>query len=129
MVIGGRGFLRAELVVHGIAAHSGGSRPTAGNAIAKAARVVEFLNAALLPTGGDRDGDGFDVPPKLTVTAIHGGECAGSCVELAAVLDQPPGAVGIAEDHGGVVVAGGHQARDDHQPAAFRSHEVALGLL
>jgi succinyl-diaminopimelate desuccinylase len=70
VVTGGRGVLRARVQVHGIAAHSGGSRP-APSAILKAAEATRRLHRAPLPGPG---GPGFPLPPKLTVTAIHGGE-------------------------------------------------------
>ncbi|SPL89474.1 Acetylornithine deacetylase [[Actinomadura] parvosata subsp. kistnae] len=70
VVTGGRGVLRARVQVHGIAAHSGGSR-AAPSAIHKAAEATSRLHRAPLPGPG---GPGFPLPPKLTVTAIHGGE-------------------------------------------------------
>lgn len=69
IVVGGRGVLRARLHVHGVSSHSGGSRPTP-NAIAKAAALVHELGAAALPGPVA----GFPPAPKLTVTAISGGE-------------------------------------------------------
>jgi succinyl-diaminopimelate desuccinylase len=69
VVTGGRGVLRARVQVHGIAAHSGGSR-TAPSAIVKAAEATWRLHRAPLPGPG---GPGFPLPPKLTVTAINGG--------------------------------------------------------
>ncbi|MGP4104396.1 M20 family metallopeptidase [Nonomuraea sp. KM90] len=70
VVTGGRGVLRARVGVHGIAAHSGGSK-SAPSAIVKAAEVIQRLHQAPLPQGS---GPAFPLPPKLTVTAIHGGE-------------------------------------------------------
>jgi succinyl-diaminopimelate desuccinylase len=67
LVIGGRGVLRANITVFGVAAHSG-SRRTAPNAVVKAADLVRALSAQELPDGGD-----FPVPPKLTVARIEGG--------------------------------------------------------
>ncbi|MFF0467540.1 M20 family metallopeptidase [Micromonospora zamorensis] len=69
IVVGGRGVLRARLHVHGVSSHSGGSRPTP-NAIVKAAALVRELGAAALPGPVA----GFPPAPKLTVTAISGGE-------------------------------------------------------
>jgi succinyl-diaminopimelate desuccinylase len=69
VIVGSRGFLRARLTVHGSAGHTGGRR-TEGNAVDKAAVLVRELTALPLPDASD----GFPVPPKLTVTAIHGGE-------------------------------------------------------
>lgn len=70
IVVGGRGFLRAVLTVRGEAAHSGAGRRRGINAVARAARLVGELGACELPPAGG----GFELPPALTVTAIHGGE-------------------------------------------------------
>ena len=48
LVIGGRGILRTDLRVYGIASHSGGSKVTP-NAVAKAATLVSELQAVKLP--------------------------------------------------------------------------------
>lgn len=69
VVTGGRGVLRARILVHGVAAHSGSSRP-APSAVAKAAGLVTALHAAELPTAGEE----FPLPARLTITAITGGE-------------------------------------------------------
>lgn len=70
IVIGGRGVLRLQLHIHGIASHSGSRRP-GQSAIAKAAELVTALHAISLPepTPGS-----FPLPGKLTVTSITGGE-------------------------------------------------------
>lgn len=70
LVTGARGFLRARVVVHGRAAHSGASGQRGVNAIERARALLERLAAAPLP-GAD---DAFPLPAKLTPTAIHGGE-------------------------------------------------------
>lgn len=70
LVIGGRGVLRARAHVHGVASHSGGSRPTP-SAISKATELVQALNELPLPHAA---GEAFPLPAKLTVTAINGGE-------------------------------------------------------
>lgn len=67
LVVGGRGVYRAAVRVHGVASHSGSSRRTP-SAIAKAADLVRELSAVRLP-----EPDGFPLPGKLTVTAMHGG--------------------------------------------------------
>ncbi|WP_306370169.1 M20 family metallopeptidase [Nocardiopsis sp. CC223A] len=67
LVIGGRGVYRVRLHVHGIAGHSGGSRPTP-SAISKAADLVRALEAEPLPEAAD----GF-AAGRLTVTAITAG--------------------------------------------------------
>jgi succinyl-diaminopimelate desuccinylase len=69
VIVGSRGFLRARLAVHGSAGHTGGRR-TEGNAVEKAAVLVTELAARPLPSTSER----FPLPPKLSVTAIHGGE-------------------------------------------------------
>lgn len=69
VVVGGRGVLRAEVVVTGVAAHSGSRRPATANAVVLAARLVARLDEVELP-GPD---PAFGPPPKVTVTAIDGG--------------------------------------------------------
>jgi succinyl-diaminopimelate desuccinylase len=71
VVVGGRGFLRAELVARGSAGHSGGTTATAGNAVEKAALLVTALSHQQLPSDSD---EAFPLPPKLTVATIQGGE-------------------------------------------------------
>jgi succinyl-diaminopimelate desuccinylase len=72
VVVGGRGFLRATLVVYGQASHTGSSDPPDdGNAVDKAALLVRALRRHRTPGSSDSD---LGLPPKLTVTAIHGGE-------------------------------------------------------
>jgi succinyl-diaminopimelate desuccinylase len=70
VVVGGRGILRVRLDVYGVAGHSAGRQPTS-NAITKAAELVTALSHLHLPDGTTED---FPPPPKLTVTAIGGGE-------------------------------------------------------
>jgi succinyl-diaminopimelate desuccinylase len=70
LVTGGRGMLRAELRVHGIASHSGG-REVTPSAIVKAAALASALAAVALPESA---GPEFPLSPRLTVTAIRGGE-------------------------------------------------------
>jgi succinyl-diaminopimelate desuccinylase len=70
VVIGGRGFLRATLTVHGKAAHSGASRSRGLNAIDRAIVLASALSAVPLPPATDD----FGLPPQITLTAIHGGE-------------------------------------------------------
>ena len=71
IVIGGRGFLRAEMVIHGTAGHTGAGDPGNGNAVSKAAQLVHELDRHREPAPVDPE---FGLSPKLTVTAIHGGE-------------------------------------------------------
>ncbi|MGA6173902.1 M20 family metallopeptidase [Streptomyces sp. NPDC012600] len=71
VVVGGRGLWRASITVHAPSGHSGSSRTVIG-AISRAARLVRLLDAAELPCA---EGDpGFPLPPKLSVTAFHGGQ-------------------------------------------------------
>jgi succinyl-diaminopimelate desuccinylase len=70
LVTGGRGILRADLRVYGVASHSGGSKVTP-SAVAKAAVLVSDLSATTLPGPG---GPEFPLKPRLTVTAITGGQ-------------------------------------------------------
>jgi succinyl-diaminopimelate desuccinylase len=70
VVTGGRGVLRARVHVHGVAGHSGSTRPGVG-AITKAAHLIRTLSEVPLP---GPPGPEFPLPAKLTVTAISGGE-------------------------------------------------------
>lgn len=69
LVTGGRGFLRARITFHGLAAHSGASSSRGINAIDRATLFLTHLASAPLPTGNDA----FPLPPKATVTGITGG--------------------------------------------------------
>jgi succinyl-diaminopimelate desuccinylase len=72
LVIGGRGYLRCDLVVPGQAGHTGSQRTASNeNAVERAADLVSTL--ARHATPGPLD-DAIDLPPKLTVTQIQGGE-------------------------------------------------------
>ena len=74
--VGGRGFERAVVSVHGKAAHSGASSQRGVNAVSAAARLVEQLEATPLPAGApppDPKEKAFPLPPTLTVTGIEGG--------------------------------------------------------
>src|SRR5690606_2110993 len=62
---------RATITVHAPAGHSGSSRTVVG-AISRAAHLVRLLDAVELP--GVEGSCGFPLPPKLSVTAFHGGE-------------------------------------------------------
>jgi succinyl-diaminopimelate desuccinylase len=81
LVTGGRGMLRAEMHVHGVASHSGG-REVTPNAIAKAAALVSALHSAHLPGPA---GPEFPLSPRLTVTAIRGGEGYSTVPDVCAV--------------------------------------------
>jgi succinyl-diaminopimelate desuccinylase len=78
VVVGGRGVLRTRIHVHGVSGHSGGKKTTP-SAIAKAAELVSFLHRMPLSEAGDGL---FPLPPKLTVTAINGGEGYSSVPDL-----------------------------------------------
>ncbi|MDM0033662.1 M20 family metallopeptidase [Variovorax sp. J22P271] len=70
IVTGGRGFLRARLVVHGIAAHAGASRRRGLNAITRATALARALEAAPLPPTDPA----FGLAPQLTLTGIQAGD-------------------------------------------------------
>ena len=72
LVVGGRGFLRARVTVTGRAAHTGSARSSGyANAVERSAAVVAALATHHVPGPVDPL---IGLPPKLTVTAIHGGE-------------------------------------------------------
>jgi succinyl-diaminopimelate desuccinylase len=73
VVIGGRGFWRADVIVHGTPGHTGRGRdnPDQINAAEKAAQLVVALAQNRSPGPVDQS---IGLPPRLTVTAIHGGE-------------------------------------------------------
>ncbi|MEI5011938.1 M20/M25/M40 family metallo-hydrolase [Streptomyces sp. PmtA] len=71
VVVGGRGLWRATISVHAPSGHSGSSKTVIG-AISRAAHLVRLLDAAELPDPGDIER--FPLPPKLSVTALHGGQ-------------------------------------------------------
>lgn len=72
LVVGGRGFLRTTITVHGEAAHSGSRRDVGDrNAVAAAAHLTAILASRRAP--GPVDG-AFGLAPKLTVTGIRGGD-------------------------------------------------------
>ncbi|HYZ86481.1 MAG TPA: M20/M25/M40 family metallo-hydrolase, partial [Bryobacteraceae bacterium] len=70
IVIGCRGFLRAEICIHGKAAHSGSSREHGVNAITRAVELAQNLQKAPLSQVTTRE---FHLPPQLTITSIRGG--------------------------------------------------------
>ncbi|MFH9561184.1 M20 family metallopeptidase [Streptomyces globisporus] len=72
VVVGGRGLWRATLTVRAESGHSGSSRTVLG-AVSRAARLIQLLDAAALP-GLPEEGALFPLPPKVSVTAVHGGE-------------------------------------------------------
>lgn len=71
IVVGSRGFSRSVITVHGRGAHSGGSQDRGINAVQRAALLIERLSLASLPEETSTD---FPLPPRITVTAVHGGE-------------------------------------------------------
>ncbi|MFK0120116.1 M20 family metallopeptidase [Streptomyces sp. NPDC090994] len=71
VVVGGRGLWRASITVHAPSGHSGSSKTVVG-AVSRAAHLVRLLDAAALPA--DCGDSGFPLPPKLSVTAFHGGQ-------------------------------------------------------
>ncbi|MFD4479870.1 M20 family metallopeptidase [Streptomyces sp. NPDC058471] len=75
VVVGGRGLWRATVSVYAPSGHSGSSR-TVLNAVSRAARLVQLLDEAELPgrPAPGPEAETFPLPPKLTVTAVHGGQ-------------------------------------------------------
>jgi succinyl-diaminopimelate desuccinylase len=71
IVVGGRGFLRADLTIRGNAAHTGSERLGANNAIEKTAQLVASFAEHRVPADIDPR---LGLPPKLTATKITGGE-------------------------------------------------------
>jgi succinyl-diaminopimelate desuccinylase len=72
LVIGGRGFLRAELTTRGEAGHTGSQRTVDNsNAVEKAAELVQLIGNHRTPGPID---PALELPPKITVTKIAGGE-------------------------------------------------------
>lgn len=69
VVVGARGFLRACVHVHGVAAHSGSSSGNGINAIERARQLLDSMAGSPLP---DADSQ-FPLPPKVTATGIRGG--------------------------------------------------------
>lgn len=69
IVVGCRGFVRARLIVHGIAAHSGASRTLGVNAVSRAAALCRQLDDWTFPGPTAV----FPLAPKLTITGLHGG--------------------------------------------------------
>jgi succinyl-diaminopimelate desuccinylase len=71
IMVGARGFLRAKLVVHGIAAHSGSGSSRGLNAAVRGGALANALHDMPLP----RIDDGtFDRQAQMTVTGIEAGD-------------------------------------------------------
>lgn len=71
LIIGSRGFLRAEVTVFGLSAHSGSSSQKGCNAVLKMAELIQTLHRHPLPKEVDPH---FGIGPKVTVTEVRGGE-------------------------------------------------------
>lgn len=69
IIVGGRGFYRARVAVHGHAQHSASAKQKTCNALSRAAELIRWLDSAL-PADVDPD---LGLPSKLTVTSIKGG--------------------------------------------------------
>ena len=76
IVNGCRGFLRSELTVHGVAAHSGSSRHRGINAISRAVDLTRQLELIPVPPATED----FPMTPQFTVTGLRGGAQAFSQV-------------------------------------------------
>lgn len=68
--VGGRGFARARVRVHGESAHTGSAKRKGVNAVWRAATLVQRIQSTDLRAAGDED---FPLPPRASVTAIDGG--------------------------------------------------------
>ncbi|HSW25992.1 MAG TPA: M20 family metallopeptidase, partial [Burkholderiaceae bacterium] len=79
IVTGSRGYLRARIVVHGVAAHSGGTQQRGLNAIDRALDLTRALEAAAAAQANLTD-SAFGLPPAFTFTRISGGSNAFSQV-------------------------------------------------
>lgn len=71
IMVGARGFERARLVVHGVAAPSGASGQRGLNAALRGAALAQALQAAPLPEAASPS---FDRPAQLTVTGLQSGD-------------------------------------------------------
>jgi succinyl-diaminopimelate desuccinylase len=71
IMVGARGFWRARLHVSGRSGHSGSRGARIDNAIVKAAALVNLLTGYEVPPEDDA---AFPLRPKVTVTAISGGQ-------------------------------------------------------
>jgi succinyl-diaminopimelate desuccinylase len=69
IMAGARGFVRARLVVRGVAAHSGASSTRGLNAAIRGARLAAALGDVVLPVDA-----AFGRPAQLTVTRIRAGD-------------------------------------------------------
>lgn len=79
---GGRGFTRATIRVHGEAAHTGSASRHGINAVLRAAKLIEALHEEPLP---EPDKMGFPLPPKISVTAVAGGNGYSAVPDLCTV--------------------------------------------
>ncbi|MFC0397116.1 M20 family metallopeptidase [Paraburkholderia rhizosphaerae] len=77
LMVGARGFLRARLVVHGIAAHSGSGSSRGLNAAVRGAALANALHDIPLPAIDDAT---FNRQAQLTVTGIRSGDGAFTAV-------------------------------------------------
>jgi len=71
VMVGARGFLRARLVVHGIAAHSGASSTRGLNAAVRGAALAQALHDLALP---EPDDVAFNRPSQMTITGMQAGD-------------------------------------------------------
>jgi succinyl-diaminopimelate desuccinylase len=120
VIVGGRGFVRARLSVHGTAGHTGGRR-TEGNAVVKAAVLVTALDNQPLPGASE----GARLPSKLTVTAVHGGEGFSTIPDLCTVNVDIRLAPGFDPDAARGLLTTVVRAVDDRLPSS-RPTEIAF---
>ncbi|REG81121.1 M20 family metallopeptidase [Algoriphagus antarcticus] len=71
LIIGSRGFLRAEITVYGASAHSGSSSKTGINAISEMAKIIQSIKEKSLPKENNTS---FGMGPKVTITEVNGGD-------------------------------------------------------
>jgi succinyl-diaminopimelate desuccinylase len=69
IMVGARGFIRATLVVRGVAAHSGAGSTRGLNAAIRGARLAAALSDMALPADHD-----FGRPAQITVTGLRAGD-------------------------------------------------------
>jgi succinyl-diaminopimelate desuccinylase len=122
VVAGARGFWRATITTFATATHSGSSQVRPQNAISKAARLIAALEDRELPADA---GPGFPFGPKLTVTAVTGGEGYSQVPDRCEVkIDVRLTPAFTAEDAAALVAAAVRQVDVDHPTRRATAVEV-----